>query len=81
MLAKDILDSVDVAVDFERCQYGYVFLSTIEGTLDDDVGQTQLLASLQVIEEEFQTACAFTSCCTGDVIVLDGILTRVVTLG
>ena len=69
--AKDILGSILVAVDLERSQYGNVLLGAIEDTLDNDVGQTNLLGSLQFVEEEFQSACAFTRCGSSDVIVLN----------
>ena len=80
LLAKYVLNIIKVAVDLERCQYGNILLGTSKGTLDDDVCQTQLLARLQLVEIELQTASAFARCGAGDVVVLDSVLTGVVTL-
>ena len=78
LLAKDVLDSVIVAVDLERCQYGNVLLSAIEDTLDNDVCQTNLFAGLQFVEVELQSASALTGCSTSDIIVLDGVRIRII---
>ena len=81
MLTEYIFNSILLAIDFERSEYGNVLLCTIENTLDDDVCETNLLAFLQIVEEELQAASAFSCCATFDVVALHCVHARVVALG
>ena len=56
LLTEHVLDSIGVTIDLERSEYGNILLGTVQNTLNDDVCQTNLLASLQMVKEEFQSA-------------------------
>ena len=57
-VAEHILCSIFDAVDLERSQHGHILLGAIQNTFNDDVGKAYLLATLQVIEVDEQSADA-----------------------
>ena len=57
-VVEDLLGGVFLTVDGERGEDGHFNLRAVESTLDDDVGEAYLLAVLQVVEVDEQSALA-----------------------
>ena len=67
-LAEYVFDSILIAIDLERGEYGNVLLGAVHDTLDDDVAHSELLALLQAVEVEQQGLRTFRSSCVGNVV-------------